>query len=101
MKIGIDIISNTHKTYIIDEHDNSFTINGKKYNTDIDLAVFKITNLVSDWPKALEDKNVLDANLVRISIIDNTNKSKWVFKNKFPTDFYKLLNYLDEVENGY
>ena len=77
--------------------DRTFTVNGKVSNYDIDKFVFILTDLVSDWPEKLEDDSIIDGSNCAISIKNDKNKKTFIFRNKFPKDFYKLTELLDEV----
>lgn len=101
MKITIKTLT-MHKryTYIIDSEKKVFEINSIPIDADPDQALFLINNLTSTWPKKLEDKNILDGYRCMITIENGQNKETFSFINQFPSDFYLLNDYLEEVKSG-
>lgn len=102
MKIKIHTFTMLDRhTYIIDQDKNLFEVNGIKLNdADINDAIFVVRELTSEWPETLEDNSILDGLRCKIIIEDRGNKKIYTFTNKFPVDFYMLINYLQEVRQN-
>lgn len=101
MKITIKTLTMHKKyTYTIDSKAQIFEINGINIDSDIDQAVFMINNLTSTWPKKLEDKRILDGHRCIIIIENEQNKETFSYVNQFPSDFYLLNDYLEEVRSN-
>ena len=95
MKIRITRTSLTYVNTILLEKETVFS-DGIKTEYNPDRFVFKVCNLVSDWPNKLEDKNVTDGLKYEIKIKKDKEIKKYEFINKFPDDIDKL----EEIING-
>jgi len=102
MKITIKTHTMTNKyTYLIDADKKTFEINGIKLdNPNINEAIFVICQLSSTWPNKLENNNIMDGLRCKIIIEDGNEKKSFLFINKFPKDFFMLINYLVEVRSS-
>ena len=101
MKITIKTISMTEKnTYIINSDDNSFTINDNKIDADVNQAVFVVDQLTYSWPDKLANNNILDGLKCKIIKVNDKEKKVYSFNNNFPSDFFLLSNYLEEVKSN-
>ena len=72
--------------------------NGKICDYDVDKFIFKLLDMVSDWPKELVEEGVKDGVTYLIVIKDGEDKKIFVFKNKFPNDIYRLNDFVNEVK---
>lgn len=60
--------------------------------------IFKVCDMVKDWPSELKDENILDGLEYKIVIKKSENEQKiFTFKNKFPKDIYRLEMLFEEV----
>lgn len=84
--------------YTIDKETISVNNAEKKCNTDD--YIYRICNLVRDWPKFLENSKIIDGFKIKIEIEKNDETDVYFFNNKFPNDFFLFMRVLDEIKNN-
>ena len=97
IKIYKQSLKENHSIYFNDKTQDYLLVDGKKSDFDIDRFVFLVFNMVSDWETSLEDKSVLDGLEYKIVLTKENKEKIFHFKNKFPSDIYRLSNLIAEV----
>jgi len=96
IKIYVKSLKENHILYVNDKKHSVVQLNNKETNYDADRFIFKVCDMVSDWPKELKNENILDGVEYKIVITDEEEKS-YNFINKFPKDIYRLENLINDV----
>ena len=102
IKIYKQCLEDSHTIYLNDKKRERILVDRCESNFDVDRFKFLVLNMVSNWPKLLEDKSIYDGLTYVVSIKeDNKDEERiYEFKNKFPPDIYKLHNLVDELCEG-
>ena len=104
VKIYMRTMNEVHCIYLNDKKYSNILVNKVKVGYDIDRFKFKFFDMISDWPKCLEEKSIADGLEYEIKIKENGEVQKYLFKNKFPKDIYRLSSLindlLQEVKDG-
>ncbi len=97
IKVFVSSLKENHVLYANDQKRNYVLFDTKETSYDVDRFIFKIADMVSDWPNELENKNILDGLEYRVVIKENEKETTYRFKNKFPEDIYRLNDLIKEV----
>ena len=97
IKVYMQTLTESHDLYVNDKKRDYVLADTKETSYDADRFVFKVCDMVSDWPKELKNERVLDNVTYTIKIKDEKEEKTYNFKNKFPEDIYRLENLIDEV----
>lgn len=100
LEIVLDSMSGI-KSYLFNYLENVCQVNGENVDKDARKIYAEIMNLLREWPKELENKDVVDGMVCNISYREKGQDIKHIYQNKFPENFDELLNLLEGVENAW
>lgn len=100
LEIVLDSMSGI-KSYLFNYLENVCQVNGENVDKDARKIYAEIMNLLREWPKELENKDVVDGMVCNISYREKGQDIKHIYKNQFPENFDELLNLLEGVENAW
>ena len=97
IKIFTHNIDGNHILYANEKKREVVLLDTKETSYDVDRFVYKITDMVSNWPNELEDQLVIDGQEFKIIIKNHDEEVMFRFVNKFPEDIYKLQDIINEI----
>ncbi len=87
------------ETFIIKEENSSFISPSVSRNIDTEKFFIEFREVIKNWPEEMENGSVQDGLNCVIMFKDN-DEHVFMFNNKFPDNFEKLVNLLRSYENG-
>lgn len=100
IKVSVKTISGINILYANDKRRDMVLFNSLETSYDVDRFIYKVTDMISDWPNELENKNILDGLEYRVTIKEKGKETTYRFKNKFPEDIYRLKELIEDVSKA-
>ena len=97
IKVYKQSLNESHILYVNDKKRNYVLADTKETSYDADRFIFKICDMVSNWPNELNNEKACDGLEFRISIKTASEEKTYLFKNKFPEDIFMLEDLIEEV----
>ena len=97
VKIYMHSLNESHILYVNDKKYKTVLLDTNETNYDAERLIFKVSDMVSDWPNELINDDICDGLEYRISIKTGSEEKTYIFKNKFPEDIYRLKSLIEEV----
>ena len=97
IKVFMNSLKESYVLYVNDKKRDCVLLNTQETTYDADRFIFKVCDMVSDWPKELKNDNIIDGLEYKIVIKDEKEEKTYNFKNKFPEDIYRLENLIEDV----
>ena len=98
IKIYVQKQAESHILYVNDKKRDFVLVDTQESCYNADRFIFKLCDMVSNWPHELKNDSVIDGICYTISIKPTENEEKlYVFKNNFPEDILRLEMLINEV----
>jgi len=97
VKVYKTCLEDSHSLYVNDKKRNYVVLDRKDTRYSADRFIFKIFDMISDWPTEMINPEIIDGLEYKIVIKENNQEKSYVFKNKFPEDIFRLENLISEI----
>ena len=97
IKIYMQSLTESHIIYLNDKKRDHILVDTAKSSFDVARFKFLVADMVSDWPNLLEDNSIVDGLTYRIIIKRDGDEKEYIFRNKFPSDIYRLRRLISEM----
>ena len=98
IKVYMNNLQGNHILYVNYKKYDYVLADTKETSYKAKRFIFKLCDMVKDWPSELIDENVADGTEYKIIIKKSENEVKtFKFQNKFPKDIYRLEMLFNEV----
>lgn len=97
IKVYMQTLNESHVLYVNDAKRDYVLLDTKETNYSADRFIFKVCDMVSNWPKELRNDIIIDGLTYKVVIKNNQEEREYIFQNNFPKDIYRLKMLIDEV----
>jgi len=84
-------------TIKIDDEKSIFLVNEEKKEVDIEKFIMRLQIIVASWELIMVNHSILDGIWYEIDIKAGNKVRKYIGKNKFPSNYDKFIELINEV----